>query len=145
MKKKLAIILGVISCVVCITVAVTVGVLVSGDDEPTYYTVTFDTQGGTEIENMTVLPGDFIGEIEQLPTKECSTLIGFATDAAGKSMWDLDTYQVNGDLKLYAIWDESHTWGEWEESIAPGCETEGERTRSCEVCRVTENESVDPL
>ena len=41
MKKKLAIILGAISCVVCIAVAVTVGVLVvGGDDEPTYYSDT---------------------------------------------------------------------------------------------------------
>ena len=38
-----------------------------------------------------------------------------------------------------------HDWNEWEESIAPGCETEGERTRSCEVCGATESENVDPL
>ena len=146
MKKKLAIILGAISCVVCIAVAVTVGVLVvGGDDEPTYYKVTFDTQGGSAMEDIKILAGDIIGEIERLPSKQCSRLIGFAMDTVGNMMCELDKYRVNGDLKLYAIWTESHTWSEWEEILAPGCETEGEKTRSCEACGDTEKASIAVL
>lgn len=115
-----------------------------GADETTSFTVTFDTQGGSSLPSVTVESGSTIGEITP-PTKQCSVLIGFATDASGERMWDLDADKVSANMTLYAIWEDSHTWNDWTETAAPTCAGTGEATRACRVCGQTEVKAVPAL
>ena len=38
-----------------------------------------------------------------------------------------------------------HSWGEWQETVAPGCGTEGEKTRICTGCGGVESRSLPAL
>ena len=115
-----------------------------GTDETVRFTVTFDTQGGSTLADITVEAGQVIGEFT-LPTKQCSRFVGFAFDTDGEQMWNVMTDTVSGNIKLYAIWEDAHIWGDWIETLAPGCETEGEKERTCDVCGKIESATVDVL
>ena len=110
-------------------------------DETVSFTVTFDTQGGSALADITVENGQVIGEFT-LPTKQCSRLVGFALDTAGEQMWNVLTDTVSANITLYAIWEDAHTWGEWADTTPATCTENGERTRECEVCGVTESEVI---
>lgn len=115
-----------------------------GTDETARFTVTFDTQGGSALADITVEAGQVIGEFT-LPTKQCSRFVGFAFDTDGEQMWNVMTDTVSGNITLYAIWEDAHIWGDWIETLAPGCETEGEKERTCDVCGKIESATVDVL
>ena len=110
-------------------------------DETVSFTVTFDTQGGSALADITVENGQVIGEFT-LPTKQCSRLVGFALDTAGEQMWNVLTDTVSANITLYAIWEDAHTWGEWADTTPATCTENGERTRECEVCGATESEVI---
>ena len=110
-------------------------------DETVSFTVTFDTQGGSVLADITVENGQVIGEFT-LPTKQCSRLVGFALDTAGEQMWNVLTDTVSANITLYAIWEDAHTWGEWADTTPATCTENGERTRECEVCGATESEVI---
>ena len=113
-------------------------------DETVSFIVTFDTQGGSVLADITVENGQVIGEFT-LPTKQCSRLVGFALDTAGEQMWNVLTDTVSANITLYAIWEDAHTWGEWADTTPATCTENGERTRECEVCDKTESEAIDAL
>ena len=113
-------------------------------DETVSFIVTFDTQGGSVLADITVENGQVIGEFT-LPTKQCSRLVGFALDIAGEQMWNVLTDTVSANITLYAIWEDAHTWGEWADTTPATCTENGERTRECEVCDKTEREAIDAL
>ena len=115
-----------------------------GTGETVRFTVTFDTQGGSALADITVENGQVIGEFT-FPTKQCSRLVGFALDTAGEQMWNVLTDTVSADITLYAIWEDAHTWGEWADTTPATCTENGERTRECEVCSKTESEAIDAL
>ena len=110
-------------------------------DETVSFTVTFDTQGGSVLADITVENGQVIGEFT-FPTKQCSRLVGFALDTAGEQMWNVLTDTVSANITLYAIWEDAHTWGEWADTTPATCTENGERTRECEVCGATESEVI---
>ncbi len=110
-------------------------------DETVSFIVTFDTQGGSALADITVENGQVIGEFT-LPTKQCSRLVGFALDTAGEQMWNVLTDTVSANITLYAIWEDAHTWGEWADTTPATCTENGERTRECEVCGATESEVI---
>ena len=112
-----------------------------GTGETVCFTVTFDTQGGSTLADITVENGQAIGEFS-LPTKQCSRLVGFALDTAGEQMWNVLTDTVSANITLYAIWEDAHTWSEWADTTPATCTENGERTRECEVCGVTESEVI---
>ena len=113
-------------------------------DETVSFIVTFDTQGGSALADITVENGQVIGEFT-FPTKQCSRLVGFALDTAGEQMWNVLTDTVSANITLYAIWEDAHTWGEWADTTPATCTENGERTRECEVCDKTESEAIDAL
>ena len=113
-------------------------------DETASFTVTFDTQGGSALADITVENGQVIGEFT-FPTKQCSRLVGFALDTAGEQMWNVLTDTVSANITLYAIWEDAHTWSEWADTTPATCTENGERTRECEVCDKTEREAIDAL
>ena len=110
----------------------------------TYYIVTFDTQGGSAMASVEVEDGAVIGDVT-LPTKQCAELVGFAKDANGKEMWDLNSDTVTGNITLYAIWEDAHTWGAWKTVSEPTCTAEGMRKRICDKCGDDETESIPAL
>ena len=117
---------------------------VTENPEPeVYYTVTFDTQGGSEMASVKIESGHIVGDISiTLPTKQCGRLVGFALDTNGEVLWNIASDKVNGNITLYAIWEDAHTWGEWETVTEPTCTAEGTRKRICEVCEKEETESI---
>ena len=150
MKKRLFLLM-VLLC--CLTLVAGVFAACNGDGtggsddddaEPNYHTVTFDTQGGTEMDSVTVQEGEVIGKIDA-PTKQCAEFMGFSTDPVSITMWDAENDTVLWDMTLYAVWEDAHTWGEWEETLAPTCTTEGTDTRTCSVCGAEDTRQTDML
>ena len=65
--------------------------------------VTFDVQGGSEVEPLTVNKGDKLAKPTN-PTKENCSFLGWYKDDAYTSPWEFATDVVNGDITLYARW-----------------------------------------
>ena len=113
---------------------------VTENPEPeVYYTVTFDTQGGSAMASVEVKEGAVIGNVT-LPTKQCAEFVGFAEDANGEVIWDIASDKVTGNITLYAIWEDAHTWEAWETVSEPTCAAEGARKRICDKCGEEETE-----
>lgn len=72
-------------------------VLVSCDKKS--YTVTFDSQGGTQIQSVTVEKGDKVSE-PNTPYLQHHTFLGWYD---GDKLWDFST-KVRGDINLVAKW-----------------------------------------
>ena len=111
-------------------------------NKPVYFTVLFDTLGGSDVSSVTVEKGHKIGEIAP-PTKKCSEFVGFALDVAGDEMWDFTSDVVLSDITLYVIWNEKHSWSDWTETTTPTCTEPGEIKRTCEVCGKFEKKILD--
>ena len=106
MKKRRFLLIALMCCFVFAG-----SILVACNGEDSDFTVSFDTQGGSNIAGITVGNGQVIGEVAP-PTKQCARFIGFALDAGGERMWNLQTDTVSADITLYAIWEDAHTLGE---------------------------------
>lgn len=74
---------------------------VSGEDV-TYYTVTFETNGGTAVEPQVVKDGDLLGPIGET-TREGYTFAGWYKDEALTTEYNF-LYPVKSDFTLYAKW-----------------------------------------
>lgn len=68
--------------------------------EDVYYTVTFNTMGGTELESIRVLAGSKIGKPAD-PEKEGYI---FSSWKNGTIPWDFASDTVNSDITLNAVW-----------------------------------------
>ena len=66
-------------------------------------TVTFDSQGGSEVASLTVNKGEKLVKPTN-PTKENCSFLGWYKDAAYTSPWEFATDVVNEDITLYARW-----------------------------------------
>ena len=156
MKKRLFLIIAVLFCVLLLIATATAckddgdtgenpGGDVTENPEPeVYYTVTFDTQGGSAMASVEVKEGAVIGNVT-LPTKQCAEFVGFAEDANGEVIWDIASDKVTGNITLYAIWEDAHTWGAWETVSEPTCAAEGARKRICDKCGDDETERIPAL
>lgn len=94
--KTLTVVLVLLALVLCFA---------SCNDEPDvvediYYTVSFNTAGGTEIESIKVLAGSKIGKPED-PEKEGYI---FSSWKNGTIPWDFESDTVNSDVTLNAVW-----------------------------------------
>ena len=136
MKKRRFLLIALMCCFVFAG-----SILVACNGEDSDFTVSFDTQGGSNIAEITVGNGQVIGEVAP-PTKQCARFIGFALDAGGERMWNLQTDTMSANITLYAIWEDTHTWGEWETLTEPTCTAEGAHKHICEVCGKEETENI---
>ena len=71
----------------------------SGGSEVSYYTVQFDSNGGTQVDSQIVLPGGKAVEPED-PTNSSAAFAGWKL---GDDYYDFDT-PVNSDITLVAHW-----------------------------------------
>ena len=67
--------------------------------------ITFDSRGGSEVENQYVLPGEKATEPDPQPTKEDYTFGGWYTDEELTVPFDFDT-AINENTTIYAKWNE---------------------------------------
>jgi len=73
--------------------------------EPTEYTVSFNTNGGSDVEDMIVLEGSKASKPVD-PTKGGYTFAGWFKDSGLTEVYDWDT-EVVSDMVLYAKWTEN--------------------------------------
>lgn len=95
MKKKAGIILVVL--LVCLLSTVIVAC-----ENTIYYTVTFETNGGSQVQEVSVNPGDSI--TSPTSTKEGYVLEGWYDNAEFNGEKITFPYVPNKDTKLYAKW-----------------------------------------
>ena len=74
-----------------------------GGTPTTYYTVTFNSMGGSEVASVQVAAGTKIAA-PATPTKDRYNFSGWYKDAGRTTAWDFSTDVVNGDITLYANW-----------------------------------------
>ena len=67
-------------------------------------TVTFETNGGSEITDLVAQYGETIARPDN-PVREGYRLVGWYTDIDLKTPWDFDTDTVQGNMTLYAKWE----------------------------------------
>jgi len=72
-------------------------------DNHIYYTVTFDSLGGSTVESQRVMSGNPVVRPET-PTRENFTFGGWYKDTATSESWIFETDRVNADITLYAGW-----------------------------------------
>ena len=68
-------------------------------------TVSFETNGGSEIPDMVVQYGDTITRPDN-PVRDGYRLVGWYTDLDLQNPWDFDTDKVQGNMTLYAKWEQ---------------------------------------
>lgn len=90
-----------------------------------YFTVTFDTTGGSEVEAVSVLNGKAVSKPVSDPTREGYVFLGWYTDAQFTSPYLFGAQPVTGDLTLYARWAQT-TLGETEYTISYDLGYDGE-------------------
>lgn len=76
-----------------------------------YYTVTFDAQGGSEVESQSMLAGNPVRRPVN-PVRADHYFVGWFDEAEGGEGWDFGTDRVTGDLTLYAHWSALPAEGE---------------------------------
>lgn len=74
-------------------------------------TVSFETNGGTKIEECTVQYGEYLTRPED-PVREGYQLEGWYTDLDLKNPWNFETDPVQGNLTLYAKWTQGTGTGD---------------------------------
>lgn len=89
--------------VACIAVIVIVFALEMFDPG---FTVTFDSNGGTDVQGQHQMYGDLLDEPE-VPSREGYTFTGWYKDPACDMPWDLATDTVESDMNLYAGWQKN--------------------------------------
>lgn len=92
----------------------------SGDGSSIRYTVTFDSQGGSAVDEQTVTRNSLVSKPEK-PIREGYTFEGWFTDADCTRAYDFNT-RVTGNITLYAKWTPNGTT----EPTDPGEPTEWE-------------------
>ena len=70
--------------------------------DPIFYNVSFDSNGGPEIESITVEQGKLIPEPEE-PTKDYYGFCYWVDE--NEEPWFFDEYTVSSDMTLYAVWE----------------------------------------
>ena len=68
-------------------------------------TVSFETNGGSEIPDQVVQYGETVLRPEN-PVREGYQLVGWYTDIDLQNPWDFDTDTVQGNMTLYAKWEQ---------------------------------------
>lgn len=75
------------------------------DDEPTKYTVSFETNGGSAVEKQTVEKGKKVTKPTD-PTKDGNIFSGWFKESELTTAWDFDSDTVTKNITLYAKWEE---------------------------------------
>lgn len=72
-------------------------------DEQKLYNVSFDSNGGSAVDNVTVADGGLL-KAPAVPTKTGYSFDGWYKEAVFTTAWDFDNDTVTGDITLYGKW-----------------------------------------
>ena len=76
----------------------------ANEDTHTYYTVAFDSKGGSAVESQRIMAGNPVAR-SALPVYEGYDFTGWYKDeAATNNLWDFEADRVDSDMTLYAGW-----------------------------------------
>ena len=92
----------IVSCIVVIVVLLALNLRNPG------FTVTFDSRGGTDVPSQKQMYGELL-EVPADPDREGYEFTGWFTDASGGtqiSEWDTSEDTIQGEVNLYAGWEE---------------------------------------
>ena len=67
------------------------------------YTISFDSTGGTVVEEQKKMYGDHVDSPKD-PTREGYTFECWSRDVGGTNPWDMENDTVTESMTLYAIW-----------------------------------------
>ena len=70
------------------------------------FTVTFDSNGGTDVEPQNYMYGDYL-TFPEPPTREGYTFTGWYKDHACDRLWNVEEDTVEQDMTLYAGWEKT--------------------------------------
>ena len=105
-KKLIAILCGIILCL-CLALSACGKNPGDNSNNETYYTVTFDSHGGSEVESQRVLEGN-PARAPISPTRGDDIFQGwYKSDDENAELWHFATDRVNGDITLHAFWKEA--------------------------------------
>ncbi len=77
--------------------------------EKVYYTVTFETNGGTAIDSVQVLNGKTVAEPEEEPGRTNYEFLGWYKDSAGNEPFDFAAEKITANTTIYAKWEYINT------------------------------------
>ena len=105
-KKIIVILLAGLLCL-CLALSACGGDGGDNSNNETYYTVTFDSHGGSEVESQRVLEGN-PAQAPISPTRGDDIFQGwYKSDDVNAELWHFATDRVNGDITLHAFWKEA--------------------------------------
>ena len=77
--------------------------------EKMYYTVTFETNGGTAIDSVQVLNGKTVAEPEKEPSRTNYEFLGWYKDSACSEPFDFTMEKITANTTVYAKWESFNT------------------------------------
>lgn len=108
-------------------------------------TLKFNANGGSSDRTMKyVIKGRAYGELP-VPTRSGYRFDGWYTTASGGTLVTADTVTAHTGIRnLYAHWtsDHTHTWSAWSVTSPATCVIDGEESRSCTGCGITETRDI---
>ena len=102
MKKALTVLTAVLMAAMLI---------VSCDNKPKGYTVTFDSTGGSEVSSQLVEIGGK-ATVPENPTHTGWGLLRWSTTKDGTEAFDFEKTEITGDITLYAVWKTTYAVGD---------------------------------
>ena len=90
----------IVICIVVILAVIALEMLNPG------FTVTFDSNGGTDVPGQHQDYGDLL-EVPEPPSREGYTFTGWYKDPACDIQWNMETDTVETDMNLYAGWQKN--------------------------------------
>lgn len=104
MKKIPAIIVSAACTAAMFTTFAACGGQNDDNDDTTSYTVSFETNGGSEIASQTVEEGGYAVRPEENPEKDGSVFGNWYADEALSELYEFETTAVTKDTTIYASW-----------------------------------------
>ena len=90
----------IVACIAVIIIVVALEMINPG------FTVTFDSNGGTDVPGQHQMSGDRL-EVPEPPSREGYTFTGWYKDPACDLPWDVETDTIESDTNLYAGWEKN--------------------------------------
>ena len=90
----------IVACIAVIIIVVALEMINPG------FTVTFDSNGGTDVPEQHQMSGDRL-EVPEPPSREGYTFTGWYKDPACDLLWDMETDTIESDMNLYAGWQKN--------------------------------------
>ena len=93
-----------LDCIILVCIAVIILFTVIGLQNPGF-AVTFDSQGGTDVQFVDGIPYEQTVPEPEAPTREGYRFTGWYLEPGCHTLWDLENDPVYQDMTLYAGWE----------------------------------------